>query len=68
MRRRQTNHLPEEHSKGVHIFINSEDHITIGQTLADDTETHVSLSAKETALLLGKLPQMLRELEARKGN
>lgn len=49
-------------AKGVHIFINSEGSITIGQTLADDTETHVSLSAAEASLLLAKLPQMLREL------
>lgn len=49
-------------TKGVHIFTNSDGGITIGQTLADDTEIHVSLSASEATIILAKLPQMLREL------
>lgn len=49
-------------TKGVHIFTNSEGGITIGQTLGDDTEIHVSLSAAEATVLLNKLPQLLIEL------
>lgn len=51
-------------TKGVHIFINSEGGITIGQTLGDFSEIHVSLSAAEARILLEKLPQMLAELSA----
>lgn len=48
-------------TKGVHIFINAEGGITIGQTLADDSEIHVSLTPEEAALLLRKLPALLAE-------
>lgn len=53
---------PAFETKGIHIFTNSEGGITIGQTLADDTEIHVSLSAAEATVLLNKLPAMLIEL------
>lgn len=49
-------------TKGIHVFTNSEGGITIGQTLADDTEIHISLSAPEARIVLAKLPGMLDEL------
>lgn len=49
-------------TKGIHIFTNCEGGITIGQTLGDDTEIHVSLSVEEARIVLSKLPQMLIEL------
>lgn len=49
-------------TKGIHIFTNCEGGITIGQTLGDDTEIHVSLTAAEARIVLTKLPQMLAEL------
>lgn len=49
-------------TKGIHIFTNCEGGITIGQTLGDDTEIHVSLSVAEARIVLSKLPQMLIEL------
>lgn len=54
-------------TKGIHIFTNSEGGITIGQTLRDDTEIHVSLSAAEATVLLNKLPQLLIELAEMNG-
>lgn len=50
-------------TKGIHVFTNCEGGITIGQTLGDDTEIHVSLTAAEARIVLAKLPQMLAELE-----
>ena len=62
MRRNDRRQQPAYSTKGVHIFTNSEGGITIGQTLADDTEIHVSLTAAEATILLRKLPQLLIEL------
>lgn len=62
MRRNDRRRNPAYATKGVHIFTNSEGGITIGQTLRDDTEIHVSLSAAEATVLLNKLPQLLIEL------
>lgn len=55
---------PDDSTRGIHIFINSEGGITIGQTLGDFSEIHVSLSAPEAQVLLEKLPAMLAELAA----
>lgn len=63
MRRRTPTPTPPFRTKGVHIFTNSEGGITIGQTLEDDTEIHVSLSVAEATILLNKLPQLLIELQ-----
>lgn len=62
MRRNDRRPDPAYATKGIHIFTNSESGITIGQTLADDTEIHVSLSQEEATILLNKLPQLLIEL------
>lgn len=62
MRRNDSRPDPAYATKGIHIFTNSEGGITIGQTLADDTEIHVSLSREEATILLNKLPQLLIEL------
>lgn len=62
MRRNDRRQQPAYATKGVHIFTNSEGGITIGQTLADDTEIHVSLTAAEATILLNKLPLLLIEL------
>lgn len=62
MRRNERRQNPAYATKGIHIFTNSEGGITIGQTLADDTEIHVSLTAAEATILLNKLPQLLIEL------
>lgn len=62
MRRNDRRPDPAYATKGIHIFTNSEGGITIGQTLADDTEIHVSLSREEATILLNKLPQLLIEL------
>lgn len=67
MRRKDRRQEPAYATKGVHIFTNSEGGITIGQTLRDDTEIHVSLSAAEATVLLNKLPQLLIELAEMNG-
>lgn len=67
MRRNDRRQEPAYATKGVHIFTNSEGGITIGQTLRDDTEIHVSLSAAEATVLLNKLPQLLIELAEMNG-
>lgn len=59
---RNSRPAPAYETKGIHIFTNSEGGITIGQTLSDDTEIHVSLSAAEATVLLNKLPALLIEL------
>lgn len=67
MRRNDHRQEPAYATKGIHIFTNSEGGITIGQTLRDDTEIHVSLSAAEATVLLNKLPQLLIELAEMNG-
>lgn len=67
MRRNDRRQGPDYATKGIHIFTNSEGGITIGQTLRDDTEIHVSLSAAEATVLLNKLPQLLIELAEMNG-